>query len=398
MKKNFLNMKVKKLDESLESKFSIYATKLNRKKKRMISLGLGEPPFETPKHIMQSSYVAMKSGFTKYSTAKGLFELRKAISKKLKKENKLIINPDEIVITPGAKMALSLSLIALLKPGDEVVNFFPCYPSYPQQIRLAQSFVKIKNFHLNKKDFSIDFKKLAKTITKKTKVIIINFPHNPTGKMLSINEMKKLKKVLLKTNCWIISDEIYEYLNFSKKKHLSIGSDKKLSNRTITINGFSKAYGMTGWRIGYLASKNKIIHTISKIHQHMNTNVAPFIQKAALTGILRGRNHLKFYNNQLKINRDYIVRALKKSVLFSVHPSDGGLFVLINISKTKVKSDNFSYKFLKLFNVATIPGIHFGKNWDDHVRISLTENKKNFILGIQRLLKFEKQLIMKKYL
>ena len=381
--------KYAKMKDSIESKFSNYAKNLNKKGKDIISLGVGEPLFNTPNPVISSAYRAMHDGFTRYSDSRGIFELRKALSNKLRFENQIYVKPNQIIITPGAKMALSLSLMAILESGDEIINIQPCYPSFPQQILIANSSVKVKNLELEKNDFSIDYSKLKKILSKKTKAIILNFPHNPTGKMLSLEEMKKLKQVLSNSECWIISDEIYEYLNFSKKKHLSIASDKDFAKRCITINGFSKAYGMTGWRIGYLATKNKIIGLINKIHQHMNTNVAPFVQKAALDAMMMKRKNIKNFNSLLKFNNDYIFTSIKKSKLLSIVQSDGGLFAFMNIRKTNLNSDEFSYQFLKRFNVATIPGFYFGEKWDDHIRISLVENKKRFKEGVKKLLKFE---------
>ena len=294
-------------------------------------------------------------------------------------------------------MALSLALSSILEPGDEVINILPCYPSFPQQVVIANSYVKLINLNLNKNDFSIDFIRLKKILSKRTKAIIINFPHNPTGRMLTLEEIRKLKKILSKNNCWIISDEIYEYLNFSGKKHFSIASDKNFENRCITINGFSKAFSMTGWRIGYVATKNKIINLINKIHQHMNTNVPTFTQKAAIKAIKMQRNHILRYNSQLKFNNDYILKILKdKSKLLSIIPSDGGLFAFMNIKKTGYNSDKFCDQLLKRHQVASIPGYYFGKRGDDHVRISLIENKFRFKQAVDRLLKFEKLLIKNK--
>ena len=385
--------KKKILSISLESKFASTASKFNKKKKKIISLGLGEPMFNTPDAIISSAYRAMKSGYTKYSDSKGLFELRDKISTKLKSENKISVDPDQIIITPGAKMALSISLASILEPGDEVINILPCYPSFFQQILIANSYAKVINLDLKKNDFSIDYIKLKKILSKKTKVIILNFPHNPTGKMLSLQELEKLKKILSKYKCWIISDEIYEYLNFNKKKHLSIAADENFASRCITINGFSKAYSMTGWRIGYLATKNKIINLMNKVHQNMNTNVATFTQKAAMEAISMKKKHLKSYNKQLKKNYDYIAKSLKESNLLSINPCDGGLFTFMNISKTSYKSDEFCNQLLKRFNVASIPGFYFGRGWNDHVRISLVETQKNFREGIRRLSQFEKLLL-----
>ena len=381
-----------KLTISIESQFAELAGNLNKKQQKVISLGLGEPNFQTPKEIVIAAYQAMESGFTRYSNPMGILELRKKIVKKLQLENKIETNIDEIIITPGAKMALSLALSAILNPYDEVINFLPCYPSFQNQIIISQPLAKIININLRESDFSIDFKLLEKSITNKTKVVLFNFPHNPTGKMLNKTEFKKLVKILSKKNCWIISDEIYEYLNFSNLKHQSFGSVKNLAKKTITINGFSKAYSMTGWRIGYMHAPKKIMDKVVKIQQHINTNVPVFTQKAAIKAIEMPKNSIRKYNKILLNNFDYLNSSLKKTNKLNVNQSFGGLFSFVNISKTNLNSDRFCYLFLKEFNVATIPGKFFGSSWDNHIRLSLCCDPQNFKIGIKNLIKFLKKL------
>tara|TARA_B100001123_G_scaffold451303_1_gene630215 strand:- start:11786 stop:12970 length:1185 start_codon:yes stop_codon:yes gene_type:complete len=385
------------ISSSLESKFATTAKEYNKRGESIISLGLGEPSFNTPKKIISKCHQAMLSGYTRYSNPKGLYKLRSKIKKKLWNENKIRVKPENIIVTPGAKMALSLALMSVLRDGDEVINFFPCYPSYTNQIFLANSKVKIKNFNLNKNNFAIDFKKLKKIFSSKTRAVILNFPNNPTGKVLNNEEITKLKKIFSKQKCWLILDEIYEHLNFSKSKHFSFSSDNILKKRCITINGFSKSHSMTGWRIGYLAATDdKIIKIINKIHQNLNTNVAPFIQYAALECLSMDKRHLDIFNNKMKNNHNYLIKRINDSKLFSLVSSQGALFAFLNISKTKIRSDNFCNIFLKKFKVATIPGLYFGKNWNDHVRISLVEKNEIFKEGIKRLMNFEKTLLKNK--
>ena len=188
------------ISSSLESKFATTAKEYNKRGESIISLGLGEPSFNTPKKIISKCHQAMLSGYTRYSNPKGLYKLRSKIKKKLWNENKIRVKPENIIVTPGAKMALSLALMSVLRDGDEVINFFPCYPSYTNQIFLANSKVKIKNFNLNKNNFAIDFKKLKKILSSKTRAVILNFPNNPTGKVLNNEEITKLKKYFQNKN------------------------------------------------------------------------------------------------------------------------------------------------------------------------------------------------------
>lgn len=348
------------IQDSLELRFSGLARQMNEKGGRIISLGLGEPGFPTPPAIVEAAAEAMRNGMTRYSNPFGLPELREAICAKLAADNGIEATPNEIMITPGAKMALSLALAAILQPGDEVINILPCYPSYLPQIRIAEPDAVIHNIDLRQRDFYLDLRRLRETLSPRTKAIIINFPHNPTGKMLSQEELDGLVDLLADHSCWLISDEIYERLNFSGTPHLSPAAVAALAERTITINGFSKAYSMTGWRIGYLVAKGPIMKTISKFQQHMNTNVAPFIQKAAVTALAMPMDFLESYNWQLATNAGVLDSAVRQTPQLQLHRSEGGLFAFLDISATGLNSDAFCSQLLEKHTVAATPGISFG--------------------------------------
>ena len=301
----------KKLKMSIESRFANLASKYNKKKEKLISLGLGEPYFNTHKKIIFSAFKAMREGHTKYSSSMGIYDLRKKVANKLKKENNIKTNANRILITSGAKMALSLALGSIIKKNDEVVNILPCYPSYLNQILISCPQAKIRNINLEKRNFQLNIEDLKNTINKKTKVIILNFPHNPTGRMLTKKEFSIINNFLIKQKCWIISDEIYESLNFNGQKSYSFGSVKSLSDRVITINGFSKSYSMTGWRIGYLCAPHTVIKKANLLHQNLNTNVPVFSQMAALNAMKMPKSYLK--KNNLALLRNW--KYLKKKYL-----------------------------------------------------------------------------------
>tara|TARA_B100001250_G_scaffold414597_1_gene454319 strand:- start:5435 stop:6610 length:1176 start_codon:yes stop_codon:yes gene_type:complete len=376
----------KKIKDSIELRFSKIARKMNSEKKIFYSLGLGEPNFNTPRYIIDSSYKAMKSGYTKYSSPAGLYELRKLVAKKLIRENTINAKPEDIIITPGSKMALSLALISLIKPYDEIIYFSPSYTSYVPQMLLSESRIVIKKIPLSSKNYQIDFSKLEKKISNKTKAILINFPNNPTGQMIDNNIIKKFEKILNKyKKCYLISDEIYEKLNFSGKKHISPASLKSISKRVITINGFSKAYAMTGWRIGYCHANKSIIKDMIKIQQHINTNVPTFTQMAAVTAYKKKSNHIKLFNSKLLNNFKYLEKKISKNKSVSLTKSYGGLFVFINIKKTGMNSDKFCSKILKKYSVAITPGMYFGEEWKSYIRISLAQNTNVFRKAINLL-------------
>jgi len=380
------------IQDSIELRFAALARKMNKKGRSIISLGLGEPSFPTPTSIIDAAAEAMKQGHTRYSNPFGLLELREAISKKLEIENGIKANPSEIMVTSGAKMALSLALASILQPGDEIINILPCYPSYIPQIRIAEPEAVIRNIDLLKNDFSLDLEAIRANLSPRTKALIINFPHNPTGKMLHKHELNSLVSLLEDHDCWLISDEIYERLNFSGRKHLSPGSVASIADRTITINGFSKAFSMTGWRIGYLVAKGPIMKTIGKLQQHMNTNIPPFIQKAALTALSIPDDFISEYNRQLDINYRALGAAISSGSILSMPKSEGGLFAFVDISGTGLNSDQFCTQLLENHSVAATPGIVFGSAWDGHIRISLSASKDDFSEGVNRLLSFSSGL------
>lgn len=380
------------IKDSVTLKFSELAREKNRKKERIISLGIGEPDFATPQPIIEATYEAMQNGYTKYSNPSGLVELRELIKKKLLTDNNINTSIDNIIITPGAKQALLLALMAILKPHDEVINITPCYVSYIPQIKIAEPDAIIHNVDLKKENFSLDWKDLGKKLNKKTKAFIINFPHNPTGKMLLKEEVEELVKLLKESACYIISDEIYEKLNFSNSVHYSIGAFDEVREKVITVNGFSKAFSMTGWRIGYLTANSEIINIISKLQQHINTNTCTFIQKGTCAAFSLSSDYLDSYKDELREKASFAATIFNSNERLKLNSPMGGLFAFINISKTGLSSDAFSSELLLKMGVAVTPGIAFGDAWDDHVRISFVAPKKDFEEGIRLIDKFSNEL------
>ncbi len=368
----------KKISESLELKFSKIARQMNKNNKISYSLGLGEPNYQTPKFIVNEALRSIKKGHTKYSSPIGDYNLRKKISEKLNKENKVKATEDEILISAGSKMSLYLALVSIMQPKDHIIYITPCYTSYLPQIMLSETDLEITSFDLDK-DFKIDFKKLQQKFKKNTKAIIINFPHNPTGQILNKYDLLQLTKILKKfKRSYLISDEIYKDNIFSGNKHLSPASIKSISKRVITIGGFSKSHSMTGWRIGYCHANEKIISKMVKIQQHILTNVPLFIQKAALKGLISDSNHLKKFNKQIYKNHAYAHKILGKNKFFYFKRSYGGFFIFLKIIGKNISSDEFCTQLLKKYNVAATPGKYFGKNFNKYVRISLSQHYSIF--------------------
>jgi aminotransferase len=372
-------------------KFSKIAREKNSNNEFIYSLGLGEPIFDTPKPIVDATIKALHDGLTKYSNPAGLIELRTLIRNKLLKDNGIHTEIDNIVVTPGTKQGLQIALMALLKPGDEVINHTPSYISYIPQVKIAEPQATIVNVNLNKDDFSINIEALKVAITQKTKVIILNSPHNPTGKIISAKEIDQIACLIKGKPIYILSDEIYERLSYSEHSHISPASNLQLKEKVFTVNGFSKTYSMTGWRLGYLVAPSVFLEEIIAIQKHMNAHTATFIQKGACEAFSMPLDYYDRYNSDLRDKRQILLTIFQKNKIDIIAP-EGGLFAFIKISNSGLSSDEFAAKLIEEKNVAVIPGIVYSPKWDSHIRISLVTNKDEFAEAIKRLASFIKEM------
>lgn len=362
----------KEISESLTLKF---AESVGLRKKRgedVLSLGLGEPDFDTPEALKESVVKALSNpSSSRYSAALGLMSLRQKIADDVKERCHIPCEMKNIVITPGTKQAVMLSLMALLEPGDEVVVVLPAYVSYVPQIYIAEPDAVVKIVNLKKEDYSLDMEAIERNVTPKTKVIIFNSPHNPTGMMIPETDQRKLFEIAEKNDAYILSDEIYDRLVFGEVPHFSVGSMEGTVNRVITVNGFGKSHAITGWRIGYAVVPQQLMGKVTKLQQHINTNTTTILQQALDDAWPLPVDHLPAYNEKLR------KRAKLFKEFLAVHPQlkgsnpQGSFFVFLNISSTGLDSNTFSGQLVDKTGVATTPGIAFGKDWDDHIRLSL---------------------------
>ncbi len=378
--------------ESLSLKVTEATRKRMKEDRKIISFGLGESPYPTPVEIRDSTIAALRAGYTKYSNKYGLSELRELIKKKLSEENGIECDIQNIVMTTGAKQAIYLSLLALLEPEDEAIIIAPCYPSYIPQLKLVEPSIRIRVVDLKKNDFSLDIEAIEKNITSKTKLLILNTPHNPTGKMFSKEQLLQLAGLAIKHDFYLLSDEVYEKLVYTDQDHFSLGSVKELAGKLITVNGFSKAYSMTGWRLGYVVAPLPIAYHIAEMQHHVNTNVCTFIQKGACAAFSLPADYLSSFRTLLQKNALELQRMISRNGLLSLVQPQGSQFCFINISGLGLKSDEFCAKLVESKGVATTPGIVFGENWDDHIRISLGVSEEECIKGIQYLGEFVHEL------
>ncbi len=373
------------------------ARELRAAGKDVIGLGAGEPDFDTPDNIKKAAIKAIKSGDTKYTAVDGTPALKKAIIRKFKRENKLNFSLDQITVGTGGKQVLYNTFMATLNKGDEVIIPAPFWVSYPDMVLLAGGKPKIVKC-TEQEGFKLTAKKLKKAITKKTKWLILNSPSNPTGAGYSKKEIQDLAKVLLrKKKIFILSDDIYEHVRYDNFKFFTIAQLPKLKERTLTMNGVSKSYAMTGWRIGYAAGPTDIIKAIRKIQSQSTSNPSSISQAAAVEALNGNQGFIKNRANAFKKRRNFVVKSLNAIKGISCLTPNGAFYVfpsckgLLN-KKTKFKTDtDFVKKLLEKSNVAVVQGSAFGL--DGFFRISYATSMNNLKKAMDRIKSFCESLI-----
>ena len=360
--------------------------------KDVIGLGAGEPDFDTPDNIKDAAIEAIKRGETKYTAVDGTPKLKKAIQSKFKRENNLSYDLDQISVGTGGKQVLYNVFMATLNPGDEVIIPAPYWVSYPDMVLLAGGKPKIVKCS-EKNEFKITPDELKKAIGKKTKWLIINSPSNPTGSCYTRSEIEELSKILIKNkNVYILSDDIYEHITYDDFKFFTIAQIKALKDRTLTMNGVSKSYSMTGWRIGYGAGPKDIIKAVAKIQSQSTTNPSSISQAAAVEALNGTQDFIKTRSDSFKERRDYVVETLNSINGLSCLKPSGAFYVFPNCKKllgkkTKLKTDKeFVEKLLEKAEVAVVQGSAFGL--DGYFRISYATSMENLKKALDRIKSF----------
>ena len=368
------------------------ARELRAAGKDVIGLGAGEPDFDTPDNVKNAAIKAIKSGDTKYTAVDGTPALKKAITDKFKRENKLNYSTDQITVGTGGKQVLYNAFMATLNKGDEVIIPAPFWVSYPDMVLLAGGKPKIVKC-TEKEGFKLTASKLKKAITKKTKWIILNSPSNPTGAGYTKKEIQDLAKVLIKNKkVHILSDDIYEHIKYDNFNFYTIAQNSKLKDRTLTMNGVSKSYAMTGWRIGYAAGPKEIIKAIGKIQSQSTSNPSSISQAAAVEALNGNQGFIKKRSKAFKERRDFVVKSLNNIEGINCLTPNGAFYVfpsckgLLN-KKTKLKTDtDFVKKLLEKSNVAVVQGSAFGL--DGYFRISYATSMQNLKKAMDRIKSF----------
>lgn len=383
-----INPRVSSLSHSTTLKITALTKKLRKEGKDIVNFAAGEPDFDTPPFIKEEAKKAIDSGYTKYTPSVGTQELREAIAKKLREENAIAADADMVIVTSGAKYAIFAALFALVDCGDEVIIPSPYWLSYPEMVKLLGGTIKIIPTY-SENDFSIDIKDLKRVITKKTKVLILNYPNNPTGKTYASRDLENIRDLVLEKNIYVLSDEIYERLTYDGLKHTSFASLKEAQRFVVTINGFSKAFSMTGWRLGYLVCEPLLAKEISKIIDHTTSCASSVAQLAALAAFTN-KGWVEGMLREFQKRRDILWQGLLSETKAKVIKPQGTFYMLCDIHPTNLSSLDFSSQLLERYLVSTIPLDSFGA--EGFVRLSFATSIEDIQKGIERIKKFLAEL------
>ena len=377
-----ISEKIECISPSVTLEITAKVKALRKKGIDIVNFAAGEPDFDTPDYIKQAAIKAINSGQTKYTPAAGLQELKEAVCEKFQRDNGLIYKPNQVVISCGAKHALYNLFQALCEEGDEVILPSPYWLSYPEMVKLSGARPVI--VETDKKAFTVKPGVFEGRITKKTKAIIINSPSNPSGAVYRKEELKNLAEIAVKHNIFVVSDEIYEKLIYDNLKHISIASfNKEIYKRTFVINGVSKSYAMTGWRIGYLAGREDVIKGVSALQSHSTSNPSSISQAAALTALNGDDSSVRKMAKEFENRRDVIIDGLKGISGIKCNKPQGAFYCFADVSETGMDGLTFSKRLLDEKHVATIPGGPFGLK--DYVRFSFATSIGDIKKGIERL-------------
>ena len=390
-----LSKKANSISPSITLEITGKANELKAQGVNVMSFAAGEPDFNTPRNIIEAAIKAMDDGYTKYTKTSGIVELRKAICKKLHQENNLNYSEEQIVVSTGAKQCLANTFLAILNKGDEVILQNPCWVSYTELIKLADGVPVIVNCDEND-GYKLSAKNIEKAVTSKTKAILLNSPHNPTGIVYNKNELEEIAQIAKKYNLIIISDEIYEKLIYDGEEHVSIASlSEDAYERTIVINGLSKTYAMTGWRVGYTASSTKLAKVMSSVQSHMTSNVCSISQYAALEALTGPQESINMMKNAFEERRNFMMKKLEGIDEVSFIKPQGAFYIMVDITYFIGKSINGikinnSIEFAKILleeeKVAVIPGAAFGL--ENFIRLSYATSMEVIEEGLDRIKSF----------
>ena len=365
----------------------------------IIGFGAGEPDFDTPEHIKQAAVKALSEGFTKYTPTAGIPQLKKAICDRFKTDSGLEYDPSQVIVSCGAKHSIYNIVQVLCEAGDEAIIPSPYWVSYPEMVRVAEA-TPVFIDTAEKDNFKITPASLSRAITRKTRLLILNSPSNPTGQVYSKKELEAIAKIAVDKNIWVVSDEIYDKLVYGGVENVSIASlNPQIKARTLVVNGVSKSYSMTGWRIGYAAGDKEIVGAMSNLQDHSTSNPASISQRAALAALTGPQDAVKTMAAEFEKRRNYMVERLNKMPGISCLMPPGAFYAFPNVSKLFGKSYNgkpikgsmgLTELLLTEAKVAVLPGSPFGA--DNYLRLSYATSMKNITGGMDRIEEFARKV------
>ena len=350
----------------------------------VISLSIGEPDFVTPWHIREAGIISLEQGKTHYTSNAGIAELREEIAAYLERRFKLKYNADQIIMTVGGSEGIDVAIRTLVEPGDEVLIPEPAFVCYDPLTRLAGGTPK-SIVTREEDEFRLTAAALREAITPKTKLLILPYPNNPTGAIMSREDLEAIAQVLKGTDIYVLSDEIYAELTYGRKTHVSIASlNEDMAQRTIIVSGFSKAFSMTGWRLGYLAAPRPLIKLMLKIHQYGIMSSPSTAQHAAIEAMRNGDEDVAMMRSEYNARRKFIRKGLE-DLGFPCFEPLGAFYIFPNITRFGMSSEEFCEKLIYEQRLAVVPGNAFGESGEGHVRISYAYSKENLKEALRRL-------------
>lgn len=387
MSHRFINQKVQSIQPSGIRKFFDIANEIED----VISLGVGEPDFDTPWHVREEGIYTLQKGRTFYTANRGLMELRTEISNYIARNHAVQYNPaTQVLVTIGGSEAIDLALRACLEPGDEVIYHEPCYVSYLPCITLADGVpVPIPLKEAN--DFRLTAEELEAAITPKSKALILSFPNNPTGAVMTKEDLEAIAEVIVRHDLLVITDEIYSELSYTGKKHYSLIDLPGMVERTIYINGFSKAYAMTGWRLGYCCGPEEILAQMVKIHQFAIMAAPTMSQYAGTMALKNGASDVEMMRDSYNQRRRFLMAELKRLGIPCFEPF-GAFYIFPNISQFGLSSEEFATRLIREHKVAVVPGSAFGQSGEGFVRVSYAYSIEELKQAFERIERFITEL------
>lgn len=369
--------KIDSLSESMTVAVSDRARELQQKGVKVVNLGGGDPDFDTPPHIVEAAVDAIKKGLTHYVASKGIPALRKAITDKFQRDNRVAYDPDtEIIVTASGKLALYITLSAMLEPGDEVLYFDPAWVSYEPMIRMLDG-IPVDVPLRPEDNFLLDADVLKSRITPRTKAMILNSPNNPTGRVLTQDELSLVARSAQEHGFWVLSDEIYEHIIYDQRRHISLASLPGMRGLTVTLNGMSKAYAMTGWRLGYLGAPAPLCEQILKVQQHVVTCAPSFVQAAGVAALQGPQGCVVEMTAEYDRRRRFMTDALNSIPGVHCPLPEGAFYLFPEVTFQGLDSNALAEFMIEKAHVAVTPGSAFGRAGARNIRLTFATSMAN---------------------